>query len=368
MLSGQPNAPIGGGIRTEDPSRRGLLAELIRLSMPLLAGLGLAFAIHHFIVLPQLGLPADVRRPLAIAASLDADLLKNDDSVAVIISNSAGVEGIDASIVQAAAPRGWRVYNFSTNGTNQIEARLLADRLADAGADLVIWLLRPDMLSTPRSMHPDVVFAYALGKFADTTSTTSWIGAPWVDSETLSQLDADQSAVSAHFRRRWLDAINSSMRRRMRSGIRTPEPDDFQAPFNLQVVLDGDRLNRHVGEIAAMMTDDLAGIEADGPGSGREFMREMIDDFMHRPAELAIVIAPTHPDLDKQFKPIEIEVLSFFEPFAKSKRLHVGTAAGLLEVSDYADAIHPNESGRVRLSTWLGEWMPPPPSQESDLR
>ncbi|MAB72745.1 MAG: hypothetical protein CMJ54_09595 [Planctomycetaceae bacterium] len=365
MPDDQPKAPIGGGIRTEEPSRRGLLAELIRLCVPLLVGLGLAFAIHHFIVLPQLGLPADVRRPIAIASSLDADLFKDDDSVAVIISNSAGVEGIDASIVQAAAPEGWRVYNFSTNGTNQVEARLLADRLADAGADLVIWLFRPDMLSTPRSMHPDVVFAYALGKFAD---TTPWIGGPWVDAETLTQLDAGQSAMSAHFRRRWLDALNYSMRRRMRSGIRTPESDNFQSPFNLEVVLDGERLDRHVGEIAAMMDAELTGIEANGPTSGREFMREMIDDFMHRPAELAIVIAPTHPDLDEQFKPIEIEVLSFFKPFSASKGLRVGTAAGLLEVSDYADAIHPNESGRVRLSTWLGEWMPPPPSEQSDLR
>ncbi len=364
MPDDQAKAWIGGGIRAEEPSCRRLLAELIRLCVPLLVGLGLAFAINHFIVLPKLGLPADVRRPIAIASSLDTGLFKNDDSVAVIISNSAGVEGIDASIVQAAAPKGWRVYNFSANGTNQVEARLLADRLADAGADLVIWLFRPDMLSTPRSMHPDVVFAYGLGKFAD---TASWIGRSWVDAETLTKLGADQSAMSAHFRRRWLDAINYSMRRQMRSGIRTPDSDDYQSPFNLELVLSGERLDRHVGEIAAMMEADLPGIKANGPTSGREFMREMIDDFMHRPTELAIVIAPTHPDLDEQFNPIETEVLSFFEPFSTSKGLHVGTAAGLLEASDFADAIHPNEAGRIRLSTWLGEWMPAPPSERSDL-
>lgn len=365
MPGNQLKSPNAGGFDTQDSSRRGLLGELIRLCMPVLAGLGLAFAVHHFIALPKLGLPAEVRRPIAIASSLDADLLKGDGSVAVIISNSAGVEGVDASIVQAAAPNGWRVYNFSTNGTNQVEARLLADRLADAGADLVIWLFRPDMLSTPRSMHPDVVYAYALGNFAE---TASWIGTPWVDAETLTQLDAGQFAMSAHFRRRWLDALNYNMRRRMRSGIRTPASDDFQSPFNLEVVLDGERLDRHVGEIAAMMDAELTGIKADGPGSGREFMQEMIEDFVHRPTELAIVIAPTHPNLDEQFKPIEVEVLSFFEPFATSKGLHVGTAAGLLEVSDYADAIHPNESGRVTLSTWLGKWMPPPPSETSDHR
>ena len=355
----------GSGVGTDDASLRGLFIELARLCIPILIGLGLAVAIHHFIALPRLGFPAEVRRPIAIASSLDAGLLKGDGPVAVIISNSAGVEGIDASIVQAAAPKGWRVYNFSTNGTNQVEARMLADRLANAGADLVIWLFRPDMLSTPRPMHADVVYAYAEGDFAD---ARPWIDSPWVDSETLAQLDAGQFEVSVHFRRRWLDALNYTMRRRMRTGIRTPSADDFESPFNLEVVLDGAQLDRHVGEIATMMDAELDGLMADGPGSGRAFMQEMIDDFANRPAELAIVIAPTHPALHKQFEPIEVEVMSFLEPFATSKGVHVGNAAGLLEVTQYADAIHPNETGRATLSTWLGKWMPLPPSIKPDQR
>ncbi len=336
----------------------GLLAELIRLVLPILFGLGLAVAIHYLILLPRLGFPADVRRPIAIGTSLHSKIMKSSDPVAVIISNSAGVEGIDASIVQQAAPKGWKVLNYSANGTNQVEARMLADQLADAGAELVIWLMRPDMLGTPRPMHSDVLFAYAEGGLA---SKSNWVGPPWMDKATASSLAASQFEISMHFRRRWLDAINYKMRRRMRTGIRTPDPADFDTPFNLEIVLDGALLDRHLGEISTMMSEELPGFKADGPGSGRAFIREMIDDFANRETALAIVVAPTHPALQDQFQPLEDEVVLLLEPMAGPKGLLVGTAAGVLKSSEYADAIHPNATGRVRLSTWIGKWMPPPP-------
>jgi hypothetical protein len=360
MAKEQQDTPTRRGTGADDASLKGLVIELARLCIPILIGLAVAVGVHHFFALPRLGFPAEVRRLITIGSSLDTGLLKGDEPVAVIISNSAGVEGIDAAVVQEAAPKGWRVLNFSTNGTNQVEARLLADRLADAGADLVIWLFRPDLLGAIRPMHADVVHAYAEGGFAQ---ELPWVSPPWVDDSTMSQLEAGSFEVSLHFRRRWLDAINFEMRRRMRTGIRAPAADDFEAPFNLEIMLDGSKLDRHLGEISSMMSDELEGFHAEGLGTGRAFVAEMVGDFAKRSAELAIVIAPTHPHLNVQFEPVEVEVLSFLKPLADAKGLRVGSAAGLLEVSQYADAIHPNESGRDKLSRWLGTWMPPPPAR-----
>jgi hypothetical protein len=92
---------------------------LARLCIPILIGLGLAIAVHHFIALPRRGFPPEVRRPIAIASSLDAGLLM----------------------------------------------------------PAMIWLFRPDMLSTPRPMHADVMYAYAEGDFAN---VTPWIDSPWM--------------------------------------------------------------------------------------------------------------------------------------------------------------------------------------------
>ncbi|MCH2137197.1 MAG: hypothetical protein MK101_11575 [Phycisphaerales bacterium] len=350
------NEPSAGDARTG-----AVLLELARLATPILIGLAIAIGIQHWIVLPKLGYPAEVRRPIAMAKSLKAGLFEQDQSasIAVIISNSAGVEGVDAQVVQQAAPPGWQVYNFSSNGTNQIETRMLADALAEAGADLVIWLMRPDMLETPRAMHADVTHAWAKGGFAQ---GRDWLGPPWVDSQTLETLASGPWETSVHFRRRWLDALNYKMRRQMRQGIRTPAPDDWNAPFNLEIELDGPRLDRHLNEISSEMTSAMETFDEIGEGSGRQFITDMADDFAQRPATLGIIIAPTHPALEAQFTPIEQSVQAFLDPLAHRTGMLVGNAGGLLEADKYADAIHPDVTGRETLSQWIGQWLPSPES------
>ncbi len=339
-----------------------ILFELSRFVLPILIGLAAAWSLQHWLVLPELGYPGGVRRTIALSESLADGVLDGDDEIAVIISNSAGVEGVDASIVQAAAPEGWKIYNFSINGSNQIEIRMLADTLAEAGADLVIWLMRPNLLVPPRPMHPDVLHAWGFAGFAE---GSEWLAAPWIDEASLEQLTAGPWETSLHFRRRWLDEINYSMRRSMRTGIRTPDDRDWVSPYNLELELEGPKLDRHLGDIASITTRAMPKLEATGAGSGRAFITEMAEDFEHRDATLGIIIAPTHPTLDEQFRPLEETLQVFLEDLSRKTGILVGNTGGLLTTDQYADAIHPDAEGRVVLSEWIGRWLPSPDSLKS---
>ena len=329
--------------------------ELFRFVIPILIGLAAAWSLQHWLVLPELGYPGGVRRTIALSESLDEGVLDSKEQIAVIISNSAGVEGVDASVVQKAAPEGWKIYNFSINGSNQIEIRMLADTVAEAGADLVIWLMRPNLLVPPRRMHPDVLHAWGFAGFAE---GSEWLGAPWIDEASLSQLTAGPWETSLHFRRRWLDEINYKMRRNMRKDIRTPDDRDWVSPYNLEVELEGKKLDRHLGDISSIMTQSMPKFEATGEGSGRAFITEMAEDFKDREATLGIIIAPTHPSLDEQFRPVEQTVNEFLEELAEKTGILFGNTGGLLTSNQYADAIHPDAEGRVVLSEWIGHWLP----------
>lgn len=146
----------------------------------------------------------------------------------------------------------------------------------------------------------------------------------------------------------------------MRKGIRTPDHGDWVAPYNLEIVLDDKKLQRHANDIFLMFSNFKEEFESSGEGSGRAFITEMAEDFAERASTLGIIIASTNPVLAEQYAPIEEAIQQFLDPLAKQTGMLVGNAGGLLAADQFADAIHPNAEGRAALSTWIGHWLPDP--------
>jgi hypothetical protein len=320
-------------------------------------GVGAAVAVQHRVILPTFGLPQQLRRVEDIARHLDRGAeLPAGVPFAGIIGNSAAVEGIDASDVESAAP-GWAVVNCAANGTNQVEARLYGARLINAGADLVVWIYRPDMMSDPRLIHDDVIYTFARGGYAN---VAPWLGPPWVTPDQLDAFNASSLEVSLHFRRRVVSEFNTKLCQRFRPGVRETPLMEFDAVHNLEVSLSGAKLARHIGQVEQLLTDDRPELDHDGLASGRELTRGFAEDCRRGGARLVVVIAPSHPELEVTAGPMEVQVESVLRPLLEPLGGIVLNAGGLLSADEFADAIHPNAEGRHRLSAWIGDHLPAP--------
>ncbi len=315
-------------------------------------GLGVAVALQSTTVFNVLQTGSkDLDRCVEISKLYDTSMA--DKPTVVCIGDSVSVEGLDGSLIKKELPQEWRVYNAALNGDDLMAAMVMTPKLAKAGAGWVVWVSRPLLQGAPvKDLHADRAAAYGLAGFSEFWQGEIPFGAEGVISdENRELLNASQERAKLHFRTALMNSVNEGIKNRLKgSSVRNWSPSDWNSPFNMTFSIGGERLERHVQTLRE--EHDLR-MNVAKP----EIYAGIIRELAAGGAQPVMVLAPIHPIIRER---------GWFDEGASSYRalatqLAVETrglfidASTLLDASDFADGQHPNESGRAKLSAFIGK-------------
>jgi len=352
----------------QDASPRGALGALAQIIGAVALGLAVSLALLEFVVAPRLGFGQELSRVQAIAQRTAQPF---EPRTLVVVSNSVGVEGIDAEAMQRAADSGWNVVNLSMNGTEVLSIQVLLSRVLAAEPDAVLWVIRPEAVGEPRSINPQMAKAF---RYAGYTENVPWIvdgrvveGAPpFLDAESVEALTASPATLKLAMRTTPLAAVNERVRDAFRDGWRPARPDNFVDPYFLTADITGGRLDRHVEETVSSVRERAGDprephtpVEpGDDRRAGVPLIAEIARAVRAAGAQMIFAVPPSHPDFRAIMRPYEREILGRLRDLPQAPAVIDATTA--LDGAGFADAIHPNAEGRERLSVFIGERLPAP--------
>lgn len=333
--------------------RVGPLWALLFTAGPVCIGALLAIALHFTVVIPTIGTGySAVTRIVRVGQFLESPLPPR--SIAMI-GDSVSIEGLDAARVSASAG-GQPTFNFAVNGGTPTDYAVQLPKILAARPEVVLIMLRTRSLGAPIEMARDVANASALGRFPDAwpQTTPAWLtpDSPGMSRAAMTLVTASSFDASMYLRTAMVNALNERVRSTLRRGSFVPmNPNDFVAPAELRISLEGERLEAHLRAIQREFEQALV----DGIRPMDAFVERQFSLIALSGARPAIVIAPVHPRLEHiiaQWTPLLREFA------ARMKDRHgaiVIDATALLDESGFADAQHPNEKGREKLSRFIGE-------------
>ncbi len=324
--------------------------------IPTVLGLLAAVVFHLLVVMPRFGTGSpDLDRMIAIGQLLDSPL--NSEPTLVCVGDSTTVEGIDASIIAQAAPKGWRVLNLGINGGDRAELNVIIPKVAAAKPKAVCLVLRPAHIGDPPDVEVDSSYAYNLGGFP-AAWPAGWMtpNPPGVPPDKIENLTATHLDAHLNFRTAFQQLINNKLREQLRRGIRPSQPTNFVAPFNLTMSISGSTLESHLRNL------DEENQKAIKFGTAKhEADMERLIAYLHSQGVTPILIAaPTHPGLREAFGPTNARMTELAKGWAQKYAGIYGEATLLFDESGFADAQHLNEKGRRLLSEFVGKLIPPP--------
>jgi len=320
------------------------------------AGAGAAAALHLTAVLPLLGLGrGEPQRIAVLAEHLRSDLRGRSPAV-FVLGNSISVEGYDAGIMEDAAPEGVSVFNLAINGCDPSELIVLLPAVLETRPHAVVLTLRPADLGVSTGIPPDKAYAYAFGGIpalhASPLQQSDLIG---TSERSVQALQASSLRASLHFRSVLLTTLNQSARTALRSELRAADPGDIVAPFHMLGSISGPTLDRHLDVVAAQYAQRI-----DRGFSGRDQITRIAREIHEAGAIPMLVVAPTHPRIRDREADAASRLRDLLNELAETYDGIVIDASHLLDADDFADALHPNERGRNRLSIRVGSNLPPP--------
>lgn len=329
-----------------DPA--GTVRELFVAAMSVLVGLVLASVVLTALVIPKLGFPGDLARIMKLGDRLERS--PSDARLIEIVGNSVGVEGIAASMVQSELPEGFVVENQASNGLDLLSARVYIGRLLESEPDVLVWLLRPELMGEIKGINDEVASAMRFMHYDRDE--------PWIRDPSLTSLDdggRDRLTAGVLSNRKSLRTLpirhlNSTVRTKLRAGILPAQPMNVDAPFQMDVNLEGPRLERHIADVSEAY-EDRAG---SGNLDGLAFIEQTVEQIQQAGVRPILVIAPTHPGA-AVFEQADAAFAAHLSELSARTGVEVIDLSGTLSESDFADAIHPNREGAHRLSTLLGD-------------
>lgn len=347
-----------GGSGAGRPVGRTGWAGAVAAPVGVLVGLVLSLVVLRLVVVPKVGFPGDLRRVAAIARHTDRPF--TDRPTLVLVSNSAGVEGLDASAMLEAAVSaglsGWRIENLCVNGSEVYTVQVLTGKVMSARPRAVLWLVRPELIGTPLPLNPQLARCLAYTGYRE---HTPWLpDGPYPEglpAESLEGLRATRGEIELSLRTAPLQQLNDVAREKLTKGYRRGEPSDFVAPFELVDDLRGARLERNLREVSATIAGRVGG---EGDRAGWRLIESWAASVRGAGVRPIVVIAPSHPGIAGAAGPAERELARLLAGAAADGSLGWLDASGVLGAEQFADAMHPNAAGRARLSGWLGERLP----------
>jgi lysophospholipase L1-like esterase len=292
----------------------------------------------------------DLDRCVEISKLYDTSMA--DTPTVVCIGDSVSVEGLDGSIIKSQLPQDWRVYNAALNGDDLMAAMVMTPKLAKAGAGWVVWVSRPLLQGAPvNDLHPDRAAAYGLAGFSSAWTSELPFGAEGVISaKNRELLHANQARAKLHFRTALMNSVNEGVKNKLKgSSVRKSSPSDWSAPFNMTFSISGERLERHIQTLKE--EHDLR-MNVAKP----DIYSGIIRQLRAGGAKPVMVLAPIHPIIRERgwFD----QGASTYRTLASQLATETGglflDASDLLNGEDFADGQHPNESGRAKLSAFIG--------------
>jgi hypothetical protein len=334
-----------------DRDIRAVIAFMTRTALSIVVGAALGAVVIYAVIIPLIGL-GQVERIRALGAHLDDGL--GSQPAAVLLGNSAVVEGFDASIVAEAAGD-WHVENLAINGCDLTETRVQLGRVLAAGPDVVVLSYRCQQAGTLQDIPLDKAYAYALADFARAWPD-GWDrhSLPGLSHASYDALRASKVRAWLHFRSYPLTTLNARLRAGLREGVRAPQPDNWTSPFDLQASIDGWRLERHLNSTLEVCHERLA----DGSRDGFREIKLTVEQVLDSDAGVLLAMVPVHPRLQTALAAYNQMMRRELESLSATHGLPFANAVDLVDEDGFADAVHLNARGRRRFSEWLGARLP----------
>jgi hypothetical protein len=174
---------------------------------------------------------------------------------------------------------------------------------------------------------------------------------PGVSEQTERAMKSSRLTQGVFFRSTLLDWMNREARFLFRAGIRRPAVDDWSNPYELTAGITGDRLAKHVDDVMAII-DMRTG---NGWASGEQAIRDVTRQIVGGGSTAVITIAPQHPLLRARTEAILARERELGAELDALPGVVFLDASTLLGADQFADAVHPNASGREAFSRAAGQ-------------
>tara|TARA_R110002072_G_scaffold42064_4_gene117559 strand:- start:125047 stop:126078 length:1032 start_codon:yes stop_codon:yes gene_type:complete len=325
--------------------------ELGKIAVAVASGIVIGIGLLVYFVIPSFGFPGDLSRII----KLDDRLALADESTQrmLIVTNSVGVEGIDGSVVQAQLADGYSIENHSSNGLDLISARIYIGRMIESDPEYIIWVLRPELMGRISPINTEVASAMRRAGFH---TDNPWINGPeiaGIGPELRDQFAVSDTANLISMRTIPLRHLNEQVRMKTRRGILPAKPMELSAPYQMDLMLSEDKLDRHILDVSSMLADRTS----EGNRDGLAFIEQTVEQITAAGVTPILVIAPTHPGGAEAIGPAEDELVAAIAEISARNNIAVIDLKRTLSADLFSDAIHPSRDGANLLSTLLGEQL-----------
>jgi|GEM_PF-6471001 len=325
------------------------IAELCTIAIPILAGVVIAYVVLSVFIIPRIGFPGDLSRIVKLEERLDSSPV--DSNRVVLVSNSVGVEGLEATSVQQELDSGFAVENQAVNSLDLLSGRLYIGRVLESNPQILVWILRPETIGRIVPINPEVASAMRFANFHNQADWLNEQSIPGLSPEARSRLDATDFQTLVSLRSIPLRHLNDQVRVRTRKGVLPPKPLELNAPYQINQDIAGQKLQRHLDQIAFNLDERTKDDNIDGIA----FIQSTIQQILQTSTTPILVIAPTNPLADEAFSNAEVAFAQAMNEISQSTGVVVIDLTKTLSSDEFADAIHPNRGGARKFSAILGQ-------------
>jgi len=333
------------------PQERSTLAMSLGILVPTGIGVGVGALLIFFVLLPTLGIGRSQR-----AFCLGQHLVEKypvDRPMAVCLGSSIVVAGVDAGLIEAAAPT-WRAENLAIGGCVLTEMRLIVPKVLAARPKAVVFVFLPTDLGALTDIHQDRAYAYTLAGFMD-----AW-PKDWKDAElsgfgpaTFDALRATPLTAKWHFRGAHLQVANDAVVGLVKGGVWNTPVSNWRLPTVRDLVITGSTLEHHLGRIR----DDWHRQMASPSRQGEAAIRHLVELVARSGARPILLVPPIHPGLHRGQQPGMVELIDLLTDLAARYGGLYGDSSRLVAASGFADAVHLEASGRALFSQYIGRLL-----------
>jgi len=237
------------------------------------------------------------------------------------------------------------------NGMNTTELRILAPSIVDSGARSAVLTLRVTDILQASDLNTDKANTYAYLHITD-----RW-PAEWdrrsfegLTPKTWDRLHAGDISSTVALRGVPINSVENKAILKLRKGVRESNPADWSSPYDLMRSLKGKKLQRHIDEIASKIGSN----DEHEVAAGERALKKLVAYLSDAGVSPVLVMSPVHPALREISAPLTPRLQSVLQRLAAEHHGLFLDATSLIDESEFADAIHPNENGRRAYSAFVG--------------
>jgi hypothetical protein len=324
---------------------------IFNLCCPLTVGILIAFLVHEYWYIPKVGL-GSVERIVRFGQLLDHQFPADKANV-VALGNSIVYEGLDAQLANQESGEEFRIWNCAIGGFALTEQKIMLPKIVSANPKAIVINLEPESIRQLNDLSDYKCYAFAYAGFTKYWPK-EWNADNWtfLNAENVTALSSNRWQQVAYFRNAPLNNFNQTARRSVRAELKQSPPDDWNSPHEMIGDLHGERLQEH---LKLVRSNILKKFGSDST-AGKEIILAIVEYLQSRKVVAIVVCLPVHPELQDAYNQQNWQEYAAFCDELKSKYdAHILDMSRLLTTDDFADAVHPNESGRKKYSITLGK-------------